>query len=522
MAWPAAASVLSRLLDNPAAVSLNSPLRQSPLAAALHAYPRFGLPNDVALSARYFLGAGLAAVPWLIVAVVCLFLSCCAAACCGPLAKTRRRARKAGGSSGSEGTGSGHGGKRAVWALVAGVLLCNAAFWLVGTGLIATYSFYSGVRDVFMALGYGADGVFGAAVNMAKFAVVVLDKVEASGSVGAAFSAILKDIGTLRSQAKEFVRQAEVLLGRTNSILSAARRAGLGVYALLIVVFLLLLAGLLLVFSASSRRRRHRSTSCVMFLMIFPLVLSWVAVGVVTTAAVLLGDACFMLGDYHKLILDRAVGSPYWASGIDASKNVIYAKGVTCPTDYISRDVLDSLHALVVEKTNARLADSVFAVIFPGKDTQGVADYSRNLFTGLSDCSSMVRFAGRLHQATCQRSGPVLGLFVIWTSLMLLALVLTGAFFTAQYSSFDPMRLHTPLSRGKSSNPSHTGLSLSDSGSMDLEGNGTEPVVFEGMPLATATGRPGTVGGLTGVPPANYGEFNEQERRRQAEWRAGQ
>lgn len=503
----AALHPLLRLKNNPAAVSVNSPLSQSPLAGVWHGYPRFGLPRDTALTARYFGGAALAAAPWLAVAAVCLLLACCSAACCGPLSRTRRRARaRPAGSSSSASSAKSRSGAA---GLAAGVFLFNAAFWLVGVGFVATYSFYSGVRDVFGALAYGIDGIFGAAVNMAEFTEVLLDRVTSFGAIADSFEEILNDVDTLRAQAKQFVREARALLDSSNGILGAVRGAGLGVYALLIVLFIALLAGLLLVFVASGRRRKQRSASCVMCLMIFPLVLSWVAVGVVTTAGVLLGDACFMIGDYHRLILDQAIGSENYAGGINPADNVIYDLGVTCPTDYVSPDVLDSLRVLIVDKTDADFTDNIITILFPGEDATGFSAYASKLFTGLSDCSSVVRFAGRLHQATCQSSGPLLGLFVIWIALMLLALVLTASFFTAQYSSYDPTRFHTPLAlTAKRSNPSHTGLTLSDPESGDVLPEevpvfddeeaahaAAVDVAHSATPVASAPGSPGRMAG---------------------------
>jgi hypothetical protein len=364
------------------------------------------------------------------------------------------------------------------------VVLFNVAFWLVGFGTIATYAFYESVRDAFDAVAFGVDGIFGGGVALAKFAVVALDRLQRPDAGAAAFLATVPDADTLKAQAREFVVSAGVQLQRMQDILSVVRAAGTAVYAVLIVTFLALLAGLFLVFSASSRRRRNRSTSCTMCFMLFPLVLSWLAVAFVATAAVAAGDTCALLGDYHRLILDQAIKKATFAGGIDASENVIFANGVTCPAEFLGQDTLNALERFIVNRSTTGVTDSAFLTIFPGKDTRGVALYASTLFKGLRTCSSMVRFSGRLHQAVCQPTGPVLALFVIWFVLILLALVLTATFFVSQYSSFDATRFYTPFhthsykSSAGTDPPLSAELSASEDGE-DEEDFGSGPATFD-------------------------------------------
>lgn len=494
------------LRANPSLANLNSPIPQSSLADAWHNYPRFGLTRTTAASTSYVLGAALTAVPWLIFAVACLLAALCA---CGA---PRRRARASGRGavrSSSLSTlsslkpGSSKGQKtRAAAGLALGVVLLNASFALVGVGLIATHSFFAGSQDTFSALSYGVDGTFGDAVTLAEFFNVLLEKLDTIGPVSSLID-ILSDVDNLRSQAATFATEAAEVRSLAQSALRSARIGGVVVHAVLLILFAALLGGLLLLFAAASRRRKARSTSCVMCAMLFPLVLSWTAVAVVAIAGVAAGDACIMLGDYHKLVLDQAIGSVNFAKDVDGASNLLWSSGLTCPAQYVPPDVLQSLRAFISDAAltgsgGAAVADSLFFILFPREDASGVSTYATNLINGLADCSTIVRFAGRLHHATCSSTGPVAALFFVWIALVLLAVILTASYFTAAYSSYDPTAFHTPLSPPSA-------LSRSASRSRSFSDPGSDDAVVARDVEADVAEAPGMLeAAVVQTPPASY------------------
>lgn len=513
-----------QLRANPSLANLNSPIPQSSLADAWHNYPRFGLTRTTASSTAYVVGAALAAAPWLILAVACLLAALCA--CGAPRRRARASTRIGVVRSASHSTlsslkaGSSKGEKtRAAAGVALGVFFFNASFALVGVGLVATHSFFAGAQDTFSALSYGVDGTFGDALTLAKFFDVLLDSLENLGPVGT-FLDILSDVDNLRSQAATFVVEAADVRSLAQSALRSARIGGIVVHAVLLVLFAALLGGLLLLFVAASRRRKARSTSCVMCAMLFPLVLSWAAVAVVAIAGVAAGDACVMLGDYHKLVLDQAVGSVNFAKDVDGESNLLWSSGLTCPAEYVPPDVLESLRSFISDAAltgsgDAAVADSLFFLLFPGQDASGVSTYATNIINGLAECTAIVRFAGRLHHATCSSTGPVAALFFVWITLVLLAVILTASYFTAAYSEYDPTAFHTPLNPPSALSPSSSlSRSFSDPGSDDaMVARDVEADVADHhgkWDAAAAQTPPRSYGGHAHSPPRQHAGAGDQ------------
>lgn len=454
-------SFLSRLAlrADPSLDPVTTPMVESSLVSFFHNYPRFGLPRDVELTGRYFFGAATTAIPWVVVGVVCLVLATCATALCGPLRNVKHKARRraareeaaADDDSGEVARRSSSVSSRRMGQLVFSVVLFNVAFWLIGFGFVASFFFFEGVKDTFLAIGYGVDGVYGASVIVSEFSIDVLDRLSGNAVIAALVSTLVPSIDSTKAQAQSFVETNSKLLDQTRGYLRTARIAGIVVYVVLLILFLSLLGFLFAVFSVQARgKRSKRSVGRTMCLMLVPLVLSWFAVGFVSVASVLTADMCGQLGGYHRIILDQAAEvTNGFSADIDRSKNILFSNGVECPKNLVDEGVLDALQLFTSGITGGTLVDTALGALYPGQDTTGVSEFSTNFFEGIESCSSMVRFAGRMHQSVCQPSGPLLGLFVIWFCLILLALLLTTTFFVSQYSSLDTTRFYTPRHFGK-------------------------------------------------------------------------
>lgn len=418
---------------NPLETSVNSPIKQSKLANFFSGWPRFGLPTDIELTSRYFGGAFLVAFPFLIIAVIALVLGLC-------FSFQRRRARKRNSDESYSSEGSASDGHEKG---VVGALFFNAAFLLIALGCTATFTFYAGVLDVFDALNFGVDGVFGGGIALTRFVLILLDRVESGNSVLSALSGLLGDIGGVRESAATFLDMNTPLLEELRKILSISRRAGVAAFILILLFFVSLFVGVLLVFALSRRLRVGRRAGAWVLLMLFPMVNSWVALGVVSAVGALAGDACDMLGDYHKIVLDAAIGEVNYAANIDRDGNLIFDRGITCAKELVGNDVLDSLGSVVVDVLGSGFADGPIGSLFGG-DGNGISSFSSSYFRKLQDCSHLVRFSGRSHQALCAPKGPMDSIFGIFLSLLLLSIVLTLMYFVSQYGAFDATAFIVP------------------------------------------------------------------------------
>lgn len=432
MTLPSAFMPHAARILNPLDTSLNSPVKQARFARFFSRWPRFGMPSDVELNARYFGGAFVVALPFFIIAAVVVLLGCCFS-----LQRSRARRKKRDESSGvysnSSSTRSGHWhAKRAV----VGALFFSAAFFLVALGAIATFSFHSGLEDVFDALAFGVDGVYGSGIALTRFILELLDRVENAPVIGNILE-LLGNVVNVRDSAKSFVATNFPVLTETRNILKIVRRAGTAAYGLMIALFVTLFAGLLCVLLLSRRVRVGKGAGCWVLLMLFPMVTAWVALGVVSAVGALAGDSCDMLGNYHRIILDAAIGKEVYAKGVSRTKNLIYDRGVKCPRDLLESGVLDNLQGVVVDVLGSGVADDLIGSLFDLDSGAGVSRFSSVYFRGLLDCSTLVRFSGRTHQAMCAPKGPMDAMFAIWLSLLLLAVVLTVSYFASQYAAFD-------------------------------------------------------------------------------------
>jgi hypothetical protein len=238
--------VVRLLTDAGRAPDVAVPAKQSSLVSALHGYPRFGTPRDLAPNANYIGGTISVAVPWLAVALTCLVLALGANLCCAPLRRRKRRARREEGleealkaeqkredknmnhglqlaagsepvehwpaSAGKEERASRQDRDDAaafivgspstasisasssvtvveVSQLLWGVVLFNLAFLLVGIALIANFAFREGIIDVLDSIRYMKTRA-AAPVALATFFVRIVERVATSSALSSLLSNI--------------------------------------------------------------------------------------------------------------------------------------------------------------------------------------------------------------------------------------------------------------------------------------------------------------------------------------------
>lgn len=459
------------LRADPSGAVLDSPLPLTPLRKFFHGWPRFGGSSRAALSGGYFAGVVATAAPWVVAAIVCLVLGLCANICCGPLRRTKRAARQSaarkrhlahandqnpsGASLQTDDTLSSFASPRSVSTndsyvsagykqLLSGVILFNIAFLAVGVCFIANESLREGLVDTLDAISYGLEAVGVSGVGIARFAYETLVR----GEKVPEFSNILKQINLfdqdLKKQASLLLRSSERTLDRVRNILRASRIVSILFFTLFVLLYVFILVGLLLLFFIQSEHRR-RSTQCAMCLMLVPVTLSWLGVGLVNIAGALASDACYMLNDFHRVVLVQANLAPdSLVTGIDQSKNVFLSNDIQCPLSRPGGSVLTALNPFIGNTVSVEILNAFLKLVYPDKDLDGVAGYTSRVYNELASCETVVAFAGRLTYSVCNHRGPILSLFIMWVLSLGLAVVLTCFFFVAQYSRFDTTRFYTP------------------------------------------------------------------------------
>jgi hypothetical protein len=495
--------VVRLLTDAGRAPDVAVPAKQSSLVSALHGYPRFGTPRDLAPNANYIGGTISVAVPWLAVALTCLVLALGANLCCAPLRRRKRRARREEGleealkaeqkredknmnhglqlaagsepvehwpaSAGKEERASRQDRDDAaafivgspstasisasssvtvveVSQLLWGVVLFNLAFLLVGIALIANFAFREGIIDVLDSIRYMKTRA-AAPVALATFFVRIVERVATSSALSSLLSNIspaLADTANLQRQLETFTSSIQTTLTKADNILRTANRVGLIVFVVLVLFILLLLMGLFLLFLVQSGRRK---AGLARFLLLVPVTLSWLGAAVMTVAVVFAGDACVSVDGFQRLIIVQAgLGNSSLTAGINPDTNALFANGFKCPVSIIDPTVLNAIAPLLnLNATGSSSAvDSLVGLLFPGEQTKGVGQYASNIYEDIIHCESVARFAANLNSTACGRRGPILAMFALWIGVIILAVVLTFFFFIAQYSTFDTTRFYTP------------------------------------------------------------------------------
>jgi hypothetical protein len=435
----------------PGVGSYNRPVDQTKLVSFFHACPRYGLPTRMALTSNYVVGVLTAAVPWLIIAVIVFVGVVGASICCGGLRRRKAAARAAAvvaehesesavATDTSFASSTSSSAKAPASHILAGAILFNVAFWLVGFGLVANASFRESLFSVFDAIRFAKDGVVGPAVAIADFTASLI-KNELPKNPSATVVLNGRSAEDLLAKIGVFSKSVNDSLASFNDAIRYVRIAAVSVFSIAIVLFMLLLLALFALFSMQSSTRSGKSF-CSTVLTILPVTLAWVAVACVSVFAVLTADSCMMLSDFHRLILvqsGRAVAAT--ASGIDPATNILFSNKIQCPRDRIGAPVLDELSPFLSSKT---AFETLVTTLVKGKPTTGVAQYVSDVFKDLQSCNSIVIFAGSLNHSVCMSRGPILAIFAMWLVLILLATLLTGALFAAKYSSLDMTRFYSP------------------------------------------------------------------------------
>lgn len=460
--WHTMASTV-RLFDDPSLLDVETLVSQTPLAASFRRYPRFGAPQRPSISSSYFLGALAILVPWIAVAAACVIAALGANICGGKLRvsaqETRRERDEEDGamstleSSSESVTSANISGNARRAQLVCGVIIFNFAFLMVGLGFIANSHFRVGVQDTLDAISFAVTGIGEAASVVAQFTVELLQRAQ-DPSIAGPVSQIIPDLNNFEAEVSEFVVTTDDLVERAQDILEGARIAGLVVFIIIVIFFAVLLLGLYMLFFVQSQ---HKSSAFLArCLLLFPLAMAWFGVGVLSVATVYMSDTCGMLDEYQRLILAQSGVAPELADGIVPEDNIIFDSGLQCSEEYVGTGVLDVLAPVdAIGGTAVTIAAirALLIILFPGENTDGAAVYLASRLEELRTCESFQIFAARLNYSVCQPRGPLVALFVAWLVTLLLAILLTVAFFVAQYTPFRTTRFYTPRYIGRKQKP---------------------------------------------------------------------
>ena len=159
--------------------------------------------------------------------------------------------------------------------------------------------------------------------------------------------------------------------------------------------------------------------------ILLPVATVWLLLGVASAAGVAVGDACVVLHDYRRHILN--------ATGTPLKVNPLIESGLVCidprQAALMTSGINDALKSL-----DAPVFAHISGVLFKGNasDLFDAARGSARALEDIIDCTTLVNLSGKLEHIVCGAGLSVArGLFELWVALLGLAIALTVAFFAS-------------------------------------------------------------------------------------------
>lgn len=458
---------ISDVLD-PSKRNYSVPTVQSRFVTFFHAYPRFGHTSNLQLKKDYFISVLVVALPWFVLGIVALLFAIIANLCCTGVARKRQKSLRNTALLSDTSHFSQADKTKKLARIFSSVVLVNFCFFLLGIGYVGNHHFDGGALDTIDVIETAVAEIAKDALAVMNFVLSVVRKIITSLPNLDVIPGISLQKG--KEIVEETVQKLDEAMNNANHILDSLRTFATISFIVGAVVFLLLFFGLLLLFSTRLKRRSTRRLA--MAIYIFPLILSWLSVGVITSAAVLAADACRTLGDFQRVTLVQAGLQPESIlKGIDVSNNLFISKKIQCPKVLVKHLPLETVADSVIKLLEGELATTILKLIFKDSSDQ-VRERLRVWLLGAIknavSCRIITDFSARVNYAFCHKRGPMPGLFATWISLILLAFALTISYILTIFTSFEASRFLIPKLGGKDD------LSSDDLSSMTKE-NGHYP-----------------------------------------------
>lgn len=445
-----AVTFIGKQLD-PTKWDLNKPVPQSLFVSFFHNWPRYGRSNDIAFSGRYMLTCFLVALPWVIVALLCFVFATIVNICYGGV---RRRGRKphlgdedSESSTANEEDDDDSDISAPTYArLAGGVLLFNSAMFLLGLALVANYVFYGGANTILNLTQNTAIQVSNDIVRVISVAKKVLNAI----SNRSVFdldkirpTIALRDINSTLTKAADQFEKTSVNVERLEFYV---RQFAISAFWLSVGVYFIIFFGFMLLFSTAFPKRRYQRIA--MALYVVPFVLGWISVAIVTATSTVAADLCAAMGDFQRIVLEQSGIALNIANGIDISANIFLNYNIQCPANIVGTNFpFNAVVDFIGNVLNGPFALQLLGLVYPRASSSDLRQLNSWLVPTISnaaDCSLITTLAAQFNYVFCHYRGPMMALFIAWVSLIILAVLLTIAYFLTQFTHFEASRFITP------------------------------------------------------------------------------
>lgn len=340
------------------------------------------------------------------------------------------------------------------------------AFVCLGVGLVANSSFHNYVKAISQVISGFIDDFGVAGLGILEFVTKARKDLLSEN-----FDVLLRPLDDSMDMAEKLQQGVRQGISDAKDVISGVDKAITVVFAVLIIVFLLMFIGLLLLFSSGVRGNVRRRLAKAIYLV--PLLLAWVTVGIATSTGAVLGDMCFVVADYQKMILvEKGMLPQSVLEGMNTEANPMSKTQLTCPENLVSsKSDLELLKTGINGVDQAlKFADGIGnaspeiqrvigffeAQIFKmpkqeqtvmnsgvGKLSDAVSWVKERLDTFL-ECDPLAQLLARLNAYLCGSRQTIMVVFSIWLSLFILAILLSVMLILASFTRFNPAMFVTP------------------------------------------------------------------------------
>lgn len=420
------------------AYNITDPIEHSPAVAFLAALPRWGRRVPFALTTPYIISTALSSIVTVISGiVVVLLLSVALFIRLGPRRDAvdvilNRIALKP---------------RDYVWHIAVSVVLTFGVALFISLGFIGASVLVSSLHDTLdtieallvtvKATGFAVVDLFLLFVHRLKIldpsseqlrkVLPVLPDVDVDDLV-TAFSAMrdysierIPDVGPLRAALSE-------LLARIESTLKLVGTYADGVYYAMLILLLCQLFTPLLhfleeIYIAHNFALVWRIMNYLFYIGV-PAFTSWILLAVSSTVGLFVSDACEIMHDYRRHILELP--------GAALAKNPLIESGLVCLPNSQAMGIKQRLNEALVPLDDPLFGDTARVVLnVTSSALKRRAAWSVNSLTQLIECRTLVELSGQLEHILCGKGARSVaqGVVDVWVAFLGLALVLSLAFF---------------------------------------------------------------------------------------------
>lgn len=194
------------------------------------------------------------------------------------------------------------------------------------------------------------------------------------------------------------------------------------------MVAFMLISALALAFTFTSGMFTHRRTCCTiilhLFLVLVPLLLSWLYFALWTGAGIGFADGCRMIGEYRSLL----------STGVleNTTTNILMDSGLVCPSKEDANKLQEEMNAAADSIVQNPLAADTMTLLLgtKGNELSDSATWAVAEVSEYVNCNILVRLSGRLESVMCgaRLTSLVSGIRYLWISSLMLSVMMTTLF----------------------------------------------------------------------------------------------